>query len=1069
MSDVNGEQRGEMYSRSPHVNGTTDTKAGPSKSGPFGTNAMASKADSSPAIEPPPQIDHITQGYQPLAKLVTRLVQETFNELRDVIEQLAEMPLPQSSSQTNAHAGFSHASSTAMTNGVNNSQVNVQKKMRLMKFVQDRRAQFIKVLVLAQWSRQSSEISRVIDLKVWLDRQRTYYDEAWYWMGDLKRTLGPAKMPNPDIHTALEVLSTGKASRMPDLGYVPPEPLTPQEMLRTLRNINTLLTFRLNLHETLPPMFRTFSIASGRATFVVTNEFEVDLSIADEDPSSQLYFIDFRFLFAPVGQDLPQGRLRDEVEGKVNDVLKREGLTGCYNFLHELVLSYKINILRRQAYEMARSKWTETIRPEMLRRTLVVAYWLSRPGAKSWLEIGVGSGRRKGEKGRPNGHRTSNIALRWFREGKEIKDSPITLDLANLSMERTLKNAMALHVTHIMTSIHSRLSSTLLYSRKTLALSTTISSSEPGDCALNLQLTSSRFANLIMEPITGRFALQPASPLMGRVEQDLNILRDPSADAHRPIANLRCWSASEEIEQRARFVGWEALKTLSPSKDDFKRIFSRETHHASYFRWKGWSRSWVVAVTFGMGGESWWIIELLSTPVGHTFGDHQQIPVSSVGSKPIDPTYDFLSRLEKMSASMISLYVNTRELLKANVVHSLTHIPSNASPDVHTPTLLVNFASLMARPKSWQPWAKNVLKLTFQSANSPPDHATLIAEARLEKPLQQDSLITDRVDDDIAFHPASGAFAFRLTTPVGLSIIAQLKERLQRVERLISFLDVIRRFNLACDTISLGRVVFTYGTTTTPPTNLDTDQSDPTTSLRADISFASETSMKLSLSPRSPHLRILDFLTELLNAPNTGLEHVTLLLGLTLPLLRAFDAIECAPVRTDTPAYVLPRSADWYLLRYTSPPCSFEIRLRQRRDDVKWFIRQKDDDTLNGRRLSTTNPPSNPPPSASAAIETPTSTANAKQDANPALTTALQALMNDSGPGWLGLRTGIAADIDGVPDAICRIDEVVTRFAGPDKLAANNDNEGGPTAAAATGEDGKNDPQVKREDIVVLD
>ena len=162
----------------------------------------------------PPEIEHITVGYQPLSKLIMRLSQETFNDLGEVIEAMSEMPVSQN---WNGHVMPNHVNNHVAVNGDDDSPLNIQKKMRLMKFAQDRRAQFIKVLVLAQWSRQSQEISRVIDLKVWLDRQRYLYDEAWYWLGDLRRSLEPAKMPNPDLRTAMEVLSTGKASWLPDV------------------------------------------------------------------------------------------------------------------------------------------------------------------------------------------------------------------------------------------------------------------------------------------------------------------------------------------------------------------------------------------------------------------------------------------------------------------------------------------------------------------------------------------------------------------------------------------------------------------------------------------------------------------------------------------------------------------------------------------------------------------------------------------------------------------------------------------------------------------------------------
>lgn len=171
----------------------------------------------------PPEIEHITFGYLPLSKLITRLVQESFNDLTEVINDMSAMQIPQQTQQVNSNY-LNHVNGNVT--GAS-SQTNVQKKLRLLNFAQDRRAQFIKLLVLSQWSRQAGDVSKAIDLKVWLDRQKGLYEDAGGWMGELKRNLGPAKMPSPDLRTALEVLSTGKASWLPDVG--------PVMILRTFR------------------------------------------------------------------------------------------------------------------------------------------------------------------------------------------------------------------------------------------------------------------------------------------------------------------------------------------------------------------------------------------------------------------------------------------------------------------------------------------------------------------------------------------------------------------------------------------------------------------------------------------------------------------------------------------------------------------------------------------------------------------------------------------------------------------------------------------------------------------
>ncbi|KAI9846867.1 MAG: mediator complex subunit [Sclerophora amabilis] len=952
--------------------------------------------------ELPPEIEHITFGYEPLHKLVKRLVQESFNDLTQVIDDMAIMPAQQASSKSSTYGNHN-----SMTNGDRGAPANTQKKMRLMNFVQSRRAQFIKVLVLAQWSREATNVGKVIDLKVWLDGQRQLYEEAGWWLGDLKRTLEPAKVPNPDIKTALEVLSTGKASWIPELGYITPQPLTSKEILKTLRSINTLLAIRLNLHETLPHHFSRFTIADGRATFRVPEEFEVDISIGDEDPSSQLYFIDFRFLFLPIRPEIPTDRLKTDLERETNKILEKDGLQGCYDFLHEFVLTHKISILRRQAGELSRGRWTESIKLETVRRTLVVQYWLNRAGGKSWIEIGIKSGRNDPKLSMKE-RATSKIGVKWVRDGKEVRDASINLSLEDLSMEAILKKVIALHTNHILFSIRTGLGGIPLYARRTLSLSASTSATEPANSLLRVQLTSSRTATLSIEPITGRFCLQPASLLFTRVENDINYLKDPTSDAHYRIASLRCHAAAEEIESRARCVGWELSKSISPKQEDAKRVFPPDTLRTLYLRRKGWSREWIVGVGIGSNGESWWIIETMPTATGFSFGDFQRLPIATTATKPIDPTYDFLSRLERTAAAMVCHFVNVRSLNKLHVHHALRSASTTFENAVRIPILLIRFSSLLSfqgRDRGSKFWAKDLLKVTYKGITSESGQATMITEARLVLPMPPVVMVKDRIDDDVAFSPATGAFAFLLHTPVGEPIIETLKERLRRIERLVRFLDVVRRFKLKCETVSLGRIVFLYSAEH---------------NLKADISFVGDAPVTFSLSKNNPHLRIQDFLARLLNTDTNGLESVTLLLGITLPLLLSLTIIERRTSETSpATAVVLPRTADWYQLRYDSPPCIFDIRLRRRRDEVKWHVCE--DGII--------------PP-----------------DRDPRLVEGLARLMNSSGEGWLGLRTGIAAGVDGVRDVLEKMDDVVRNTGVASKPGDNTKGSGQEVKAKGIGD-----------------
>jgi mediator of RNA polymerase II transcription subunit 14 len=157
----------------------------------------------------PPEINHIVEGHLlSLNKLLSRVAQKIHNDLEQTVIDLAQMPTPVSV----ANGSGSHSVASE-----DNSKENVDKKARLLKFAQEAHTEVTKALVITNWSRRSGEVAKLIDLKAHLDAQKLHYDMAIHEMFELKRTLGQARLPNPDLKTALEVLTTGKVTWMPDV------------------------------------------------------------------------------------------------------------------------------------------------------------------------------------------------------------------------------------------------------------------------------------------------------------------------------------------------------------------------------------------------------------------------------------------------------------------------------------------------------------------------------------------------------------------------------------------------------------------------------------------------------------------------------------------------------------------------------------------------------------------------------------------------------------------------------------------------------------------------------------
>lgn len=369
-------------------------------------------------------------------------------------------------------------------------------------------------------------------------------------------------------------------------------------------------------YDNIPLQFKDYTIKSGRVTFRVAGEFEVDLTIADEDPDAQFWFIDFRFLFlSSISQISP--RLVLQIENRINAALLKDGLLGCYKLLHEMVLTHKISEFRRQAVELARGKWIDGLKVEPLNRSLSIQYWVDRygkDGPKSWIILGVHSGRRKD--GRYDPRATSRLSIRWFRDSKEVKDTDISFDTVNISAQSLLKTVIAKHVDHILTSIYDTMQPKPIFATREADLSLSTSSDEPAESHLKVQLTSNELMTVSIEPITGRFIFNPTSPMISQIEYRLNSMSQaPATDAWRYLENLRCSSISEDFANHGLSVGWIKGRGPEIKTDELKPVLPKDTVQIAWFRRPSWSKDWYALLTLGMYGERWWLLEMYVVPV----------------------------------------------------------------------------------------------------------------------------------------------------------------------------------------------------------------------------------------------------------------------------------------------------------------------------------------------------------------------------------------------------------------------------------------------------------------------
>ncbi|KAI1090748.1 MED14-domain-containing protein [Rostrohypoxylon terebratum] len=923
----------------------------------------------------PDEIRHITEGYVPLGTILARLAQKTHNRLVEEIVALAKMPL--STAATNGNSG--HVSSAVD----DNSPDNINKKVRLLNFAQDTHAEWVKAAVIARWSRNAHNVSKLIDLFNFLHSQKLHYFNTIDTLASTKFSLAQARLPNPDLRTALHTLSTGAAPWMPDLNYLEVPPLSSRDKLQWIENLNTLLSIRLNLEEydNLPHHFQNYVINSGRVTFKVPGEFEVDLTIADEDFDKQFWFIDFRFDFTPAPAEFSDV-LRMYLEGKVNEILEKDGLLGCYKFLHEYVLTQKISEYYRQAFEMGKGRWVDMLKVERLHRAMSIQYWVGHyqpDGPKSWIILGVHSGKKTN--GIEDPESTSHLMLRWFRDNREVKEFDIPLDDANISTEDLLLRVITKHVEYILTSIHSKLKTNGRFTKREAGLVLDIPTDQLMQPTLKMQLSHSHYLTVGINSTSGMFSMKPQTPVTWKGEQRLNyVLKNPIEDGPLCLENLRCHHVVEEIMRRGKSTGWSVCK--GPVKPEIVKevLTGRESGQFLWLKRRGWPDPWHLMVNLSLGGDTWYLMEINTHPNGENrIASNTKLPLSSSAPNLEDK---FFTNLTIFTAAMIAHQTDLKALHKRRIKQaSRSGVNYSLPANMKVPSIFIRLSDILRQPHSGESdkriarWAHNFVEITFRGVHTLPRRlqissgeksdtnegggsigqqkellgVSLDARIKVSNP-DRFGLLKGHVERDVAFNKAIGVFALRLETKIGSTILDTLTNRLEAIDKLADCIDAIRRSDrdIQCEEITLNKVVITYsdrqkssGVNAIEPRN---DRCKATLELGRE-------KINLALNRGNPQSRALDHFRHLINS-NLRCGKLPFYLSSTLPVHRALDSVELAwddlAINNRGRVEIFAAHLDWFNIRYhlpgsnRSPQISrrltLQIRLQNRREGLEWEL-----------------------------------------------------------------------------------------------------------------------------------
>ncbi|OAP56356.1 hypothetical protein AYL99_09535 [Fonsecaea erecta] len=875
-------------------------------------------------------------SYLPMAALINRASQSCWNGLSDLVTHLASMPVPE------LPPDQAKLLPTGLPN--NQSKANLEKKDRLLKFSNDQKADFIKLLVLLQWSKNVDEVSKTISINYWLMQRREAYWNAIGSMALLKQESSGFQIPNPDLKTAAEVLSRGTVLSLPRLGYTPQKDLSSRQILRILQSLNRVLSVKLALWDDLPPQLRRYRIHDGRATFTVPNEFELDVSILGDSQDSPFRMVDFRFSFQP-SPHIPDS-LHSEIELYANSNIDRDGLQGCYDFLHELALSYKLAELHKQAVDLARNQWAGNLRVELIRRNLVVQYWPERQLGKSWIEVGIASGREKQKITKTDS--PPFLEVKWMRQGKRVDSLQLHLNDALLSFEAILRQVIAQHITQILDNIYDKLILTPLFANVELFLEQSLSYEDPEECFLTMQLSRSSDLQLKIDSVTGFLVLSPVTERTERLQYEVNRVQGVADDVVSKLLNYRCSIMESRVLVGILGTSWEGLRSFKLSQAEARALFGGPVSRMNMFRQNQWTMAYTLAITHAPDGDHWWLLQqvaagALSHQTRYRVLHKQRIEVKEELSSA------YFDRLAEYLMGLIFLERNADFFRERKEKFDLRPLPAF---DQHYELPEISFDLDMARPAfSKQPVPPTAFgsATALQTANSAPnppalqkgikvrfggvDRSTNKVRAVAQYHYQTSSAVLRRIEQSVldacvSLNPEDKTVMIRVTTAIAQAAIPEIVDKAMDVEKVVSTVEQIHRLpGLRLNAISNSSFTIAYHEGA--PAELELRIGFPSGNQAPQLDFfpAGENPhqflaaqyTKLIAASRGPFAtRIRDFLTSL---------------TLTLPLLTYLHKLQDkhglnpeTQQQTDPPGqedhlrvHILVRSATAFAIQYFTP------------------------------------------------------------------------------------------------------------------------------------------------------
>jgi mediator of RNA polymerase II transcription subunit 14 len=179
------------------------------------------------------------------------------------------------------------------------------KKAKLQAWLSQAYKQSSKLYVLTKYARNAPDIQKAMDVAAFLQTQGEQIIWATKALHSIQNDSHCFRIRNPDLLTALDVLTTGTYTRLPSRyteEFVPRPKMSDREVADVFAQVEDLMRMRLLCRDVVPVEMRRWRIEGGRTFFTVPKRFETSLIMTGAQKDDVWAFVYVEFLFG-----LPEG------------------------------------------------------------------------------------------------------------------------------------------------------------------------------------------------------------------------------------------------------------------------------------------------------------------------------------------------------------------------------------------------------------------------------------------------------------------------------------------------------------------------------------------------------------------------------------------------------------------------------------------------------------------------------------------------------------------------------------------------------------------------------------------